>query len=158
MVQVLVYDFVAVGLPYEDATTWLPFGASAVFAAAVAIAFQSPDAAVGLEAATVRRLRDTVVLHLRWVENPFRNWFDYFEGELQLAPLLSARSHLSVSASYELVDSSELTSAERLRAHREIEIRMRDVLGAVALQLERGTQAPGGGAGVGGSLAGRQSG
>ena len=156
--RVLVYDFVAVGLPYEDATTRLPFGASAVFAAAVAIAFQSPDAAGGLEAATVRRLRDAAVLHLRWVENPFGDYFGYFEGELQLAPLLSSRSHLSVSASYELVDSSELTSAERLRAHREIEIRMRDVLGTVALQLERGTQALAGGAGAGGSLAGRHSG
>jgi hypothetical protein len=132
----LVYDFVAVGAPFRMASARLRSGTPDAFAAAAGAAFQSPGAGAAFEAATVRQLRDTLVLHVRCVERPFARRFDHFEGELQLAPLPHSRSHLSLSANYELIHSAELTSAERLRAHREIEVRVREVLAAVACQLE----------------------
>jgi hypothetical protein len=133
----LVYDFVPVGAPFELAARRMRTDASDAFAAAAASVFDCPEAVRSLTPSGIRNRWDTLVLDVRWAGNPLAPRFEYLEGELQLAPLRDNHSHLSLSASYEPTGSAEFTPVERLRAHRETEVGVRDVLVAVALQLEQ---------------------
>ena len=62
--------------------------------------------------------------------------FEYFEGEVQCAPVIGAGSHLSLDASYESAIGRALSPQERVRCHRETELRVRALLVLVATQLE----------------------
>jgi hypothetical protein len=133
----LVYDFVPVQAPFEQAEQWARAGQSVALAAAGALAFDCPEADGRLENGIVRSRHDALVLDVRWTGNAALASFDYFEGEIQFAPLSGPRSHLSLSASYEPAGGGAITSPERVRSHRETEVRVREFLAIVAMQLEQ---------------------
>lgn len=135
--RVLVYDFMPAGIPFERGAQWLQNEAPFVLAPAAEVAFNYSDGTAFLELGSVRDRWDSVVLDIQLSGNPMTAPFAYFQGELQLAPLREGRSHLSLSAGYAPRNTSTLTTFERRSVQREIEVRVREFLGLVAMQLER---------------------
>ncbi|HXY93545.1 MAG TPA: hypothetical protein VEP49_13780 [Acidimicrobiia bacterium] len=133
----LVYDFVAVGAPFEHASERMHAARPGALAEAAAVAFDCPTVDGRLEHGPMRVRQDAIVVDVRLAGDPHRTGFEYFEGEFQLSPLRASRSHLSLSASYEPAGNASFTSLERTRAHRDTELRVRDLLAIVALQLEQ---------------------
>jgi hypothetical protein len=132
---VLVYDFVPVRVPFERATATLRALPPGALASAGATAFGSTGDG-RLECGPFRNRWDAVVFDVKIAGDPEAAGFAYFEGEVQFAPVPSAGSHLSLSASYEPATSRGLSPRERVRSHRETELRVRALLALVATQLE----------------------
>jgi hypothetical protein len=134
---VLVYDFMPAEISFERGAAWMQTAAPAALAAAAEAAFDYSEAEGHLQFGVVRDRWDSLVLDVELSGNPMGARFGYFQGEFQLAPLYDARSHLSLSIAYELWGQSELSAGERRTAQRETEVRVREFLGLVAMQLEQ---------------------
>lgn len=134
----LVYDFMPAGVPFERGAQWMQTEAPAALASAAEVAFDYSASVGHLELGSIRDRWDALVLD---VQLPMTASFAYFHGELQLAPLREGRSHLSLSAGYEPPSRSELTAVERRTAQRETEVKVREFLALVAMQLERSGRA-----------------
>jgi hypothetical protein len=132
---VLVYDFVPVRAPFERATATLRALSPAALASAGVTAFGGTNDG-RLERGPLRDRWDAVVFDVKLAGDPEAAGFEYFEGEVQFAPLVGAGSHLSLSASYERAIGRERSPQERVRSHRETELRVRALLVLVATQLE----------------------
>src|SRR5262245_8621840 len=122
---------------FERGAQWMQNEAPVVLAAAAEVAFDYSDGTGFLELGSVRDRWDSLVLDVQLSGNPLTALFAYFQGELQLAPLREGRSHLSLSAGYAPRSTSTLTTFERRSVQREIEVRVREFLALVAMQLER---------------------
>ncbi len=133
--SVLVYDFVPVRVPFDRATATLRALPAATLASAGVIAFGGTNDG-RLERGPLRNRWDAVVFDVKIAGDPEAAGFEYFEGEVQFAPLVGAGSHLSLSASYERTTGHGLSPQERVRSHRETELRVRELLVLVATQLE----------------------
>jgi hypothetical protein len=132
---VLVYDFVLVRAPFERATATLRALPPAALASAGVTAFGGTTDG-RLERGPFRDRWDAVVFDVKLAGDPEAAGFEYFEGEVQFAPLVGDGSHLSLSASYEPATGRALSPQERVRSHRETELRVRELLVIVATQLE----------------------
>jgi hypothetical protein len=133
---VLVYDFVPVPVAFERAIRWAHDVQPESLSAAAADAFQCPQESGHVAQRMLRSRHDALVIDLHWIGDTSRARFEHFDGELQLAPLSGDRSHVSISATYAPTGGDALTSAERIRNHRETEARIRQFLTAVAVLLE----------------------
>jgi hypothetical protein len=133
--NVLVYDFVPVRVPFDMATATLRALPPAALASAGATAFGATNDG-RLERGPFRNRWDALVFDVKLAGDPGAAGFEYFEGEVQFAPLASAGTHLSLSASYEPATDHALSPQERVRSHRETELRVRELLVLVAMQLE----------------------
>jgi len=139
---VLVYDFMPAGFPFERGAQWMQDEAPDVLVAAAEVAFDYSHGAGFLELGSVRDRWDSLVLDVQLSGKPTTAPFAYFQGELELAPLREGRSHLSLSAGYAPRSTSTLTAVERRNVQREIEVRVREFLALVAMQLERFSSKP----------------
>jgi hypothetical protein len=133
--SVLVYDFMPARIPFERGAKWMETAAPAALAAAAEGAFDNLEGGGRLELGEVRSRWDSLVLDVQLVGN--EKAFGYLQGELQLAPLREAHSHLSLSAGYEPSRRSQLSAVERRIAQRETEVRVREFLSLVASELQR---------------------
>jgi hypothetical protein len=134
---VLVYDFMPADIPFEEGAVWMQTEAASVLAAAAEVAFGYSERAGCLQLGSVRDRWETLVFDIELGGNPMAAAFEYFRGEFQFAPLREGRSHLSLSAGYEPPSASAFTALERRAAQRETEVKVREFLALVALQLER---------------------
>jgi len=134
--SVLVYDFMPARIAFQHGAEWMQTEAPAALTAAAELAFDYTQADGRLEFGAVRDRSDSLVLDVELSGNPIAARFGYFQGELQLAPLYDACSHLSVSVAYQPWAQSELTAGERRTAQRETEVRVREFLALIAIALE----------------------
>jgi len=139
---VLVYDFMSAGIPFDRGAQWMHTEARAALAAAATAAFGCAEEHEGLAVGLVRDRSDALVLDV-WLRGDVTTpTFNFLRGEVQLAPLRDGRSHLSLSASYEPLCASEHSALDRRSVQRETEVRVREFLARVAMQLERSDSDP----------------
>jgi hypothetical protein len=132
----LVYDFVPVESPFQEAAAWLLGAGAEALADAAAATFSAPDGG-RLDLGDLRERDDAVVVPFAWSGRVAPGVGVRVEGDLQLAPLGDGRSHLSLSASYD-PPVGTVAAADMLRVQRGAEARVREYLGRVACALEAG--------------------
>jgi hypothetical protein len=133
--SLFLYDFFPVQQPFERAEPRLRAATGAWLADAARLAFA--DGGDGdLRTGDVRQRHDALVVPIVWTGAGSGPNVGRIDGDLQLAPLNRAQSHLSLSAT-----CGSGVEEDRRRLQRAVEARVRDFLSIVVRSLESGVAA-----------------
>jgi hypothetical protein len=125
-----LYDFTIVEAPVDLVAARLRADATEVLcAAATRAGGEAPGAP---EIGELRPRSDGWALPVHWERSGWPGPFARLDGELEVAPILGGRTHLSVSASWDTTGSRTTTRGESLRARHETETVVRAFLLAAA--------------------------
>ena len=125
-----LYDFTIVEAPVDRVARRLRSDAADVLrAAATRAGGDTPDPP---ETGALRPRADGWALPVHWERSGWPGPFARLDGELEIAPILGDRTHLSVSASWDTSGTRTSTRGEAIRARHETETVVREFLVAAA--------------------------
>jgi hypothetical protein len=125
-----LYDFTIVEAPIDLVAERLRRDATGILREAAARAGGNEPAPP--EVGEVRPRADGWALSVHWDRSGWPAPFSRLDGELEIAPLLHGRTHLSVSASWDTAGTRTSSRGESLRARHETETVVREFLVAAA--------------------------
>ncbi len=145
-----IHDFVTISEPASAVERGLIGGGSALLEplawaaeldlAAITEAPPRPSEARCTTRITIgprREREDTLVIPLRWEDGFGASGGHSIEGELEIAPLTSRSTQVTLNATYSLYALRRGTRQEALRGHRAVQVAVRTFLMRLAVTLER---------------------
>ncbi len=145
-----IHDFVTISEPVTAVERGLIGGGSALleplaWAAELDLASITESVPRPVEARCTTRITigarrerdDTLVIPLRWDDGFGPSGGHSIEGELEIAPLTSRSTQVTLNATYSLYTLRRGTRQEALRGHRAVQVAVRTFLMRLAVTLER---------------------